>query len=71
MVEILAEEENIDVIVSSVSYEEATKLFNEKKPEVVLPDRNLASNGSLKLLKENNETCSKTSPIILFFKEHN
>lgn len=69
--EILAEEENIDGIVSAVSYEEATKLINEKKPDVVLLDCSLPANGSLKLLKEINETCSKTSVIILSIQEHN
>ena len=69
--EMLAEEENITGIASAVSYEEATKLFNETKPEVVLLDCCLPGNASLKLLKEIKETGSKTSVIVLSLQEDN
>ena len=69
--EILAEEENINGIVSAVSYEEAIKLFNEKKPDVVLLDCSLPGNASLELLKEIKKESCKTSVIVLSIQEDN
>lgn len=63
--EIFVETEDISLILKTVSYEKATVLFKENKPDVVLVDINPSRNEAFKLLKEIKGTGYKTSIIIL------
>lgn len=64
--EMIAEEGNITAVHSTVSFEEAKKLFKENIYDAVLLDIDLPGNESLKLLKEIKSTSEETCVIILF-----
>ena len=64
--EMIAEAGNITAVHSTVSFEEAKKLFKENKYDAVLLDIDLPGNESLKLLKEIKSTGEETCVIILF-----
>lgn len=49
---ILSETENVKSVYGAVAYKDAMKLFNEKKPDLVLLDGDLPGTTSIDLLKE-------------------
>lgn len=65
IVEMLSESTNATAINSAISYQEASTLFNNNKPSVVLLDGYLPQNQSFKLLKEIKHTGYKTAIIVL------
>ena len=69
--EIISGTKNITTIHKAVSYEQAKKLFNKNKHDVVLLDIDLPGNESLKFLKEIKKTGGGTCVIILFSHSDN
>lgn len=70
--ELLSDEKSISEILTIDSYTEASKLFNENKPDVVLMDCAFHGNGEMTLLKKIKETSIKTSVIVFVnqFDDH-
>ena len=64
--ELISEAGNITIIHRAVSSEEAKKLFEKNKYDLVLLDIDLPGNESLKILKEMKKIREKTCIIILF-----
>ena len=64
--EMLADTPVVTVVHTSVSYENAIRLFIENKPDVVLLCAGLPDNKSLKLLSEIKAGFSKTNVVVLF-----
>ena len=62
---ILSETENIKNVYGAVAYKDASILFKEIKPNVVLLDGGLPGNMSIDLLKEFKATSEHTTVIIL------
>ena len=62
---ILAENENIESVYGAVSYKDASKLFKEISPDVVLLDGSLPGTMSIDLLTEMKAAGEKTPVIIL------
>jgi len=69
--EIITETKNITAIHRAVCYEQAKKLFNENKHDIVLLDIDLPGNKSLKLLKEIKKISKETRVLILFTRPDN
>jgi DNA-binding NarL/FixJ family response regulator len=63
--ELLSEITFILMIDRAFSYEEAQRLFNQNKPDVVVLDINLPGNTSYELLKEIKEEAPKTVVIVM------
>ncbi len=63
--ELLFETKTADSIHIATSYELATRLFLDKRPDVVLLDVYLHDNGAIKLLKEVKKTGNKAVFIML------
>ena len=62
---ILSETENIKTVYGAVAYKDASVLFKEIKPNVVLLDGGLPGSSSIDLLKEFKATNKNTTVIIL------
>ena len=62
---ILSETENIKTVYGAVAYKDASVLFKEIKPNVVLLDGGLPGSSSIDLLKEFKATNENTTVIIL------
>ncbi|MEO8765168.1 MAG: response regulator [Ginsengibacter sp.] len=69
--EMLSEIENITSIHKAVSYDEAIKLYQATRPDIVLLDICLPANNSFKILKEIKSPGSKTRVIILAVEKDN
>jgi DNA-binding NarL/FixJ family response regulator len=69
--EIISEAGNITAVHRALSYEEAKKLIEENKYDVVLLDIDLPANESLKLLREIKKADEETCVIILSFHMDN
>ena len=65
LAEMLLETGNVKILHLADSYDEGVKLFNEKKPDIVLLDMRLPENNSVKLLKEVKEKKPDTTVIAL------
>ncbi len=62
---ILSETQNIKTVYGAVAYKDASVLFKEIKPNVVLLDGGLPGSSSIDLLKEFKATNENTTVIIL------
>ncbi len=68
---ILTETKNIHSVYGAVAYKDASILFKEKKPNVVLLDGGLSGTMSIDLLKEFKKPNQNTTVIILTNSEDN
>jgi len=64
-ISMLSEMSNIHAVYGAVSYQEASKLFKEVIPGVVLLDNGLPENETIDMLKEIQQAGMKTPVIVL------